>query len=110
MIGINELAKEIHENAVEHGWWDEKRGFPEVLALIHSEGSKALEEYRNGRGAAEVYAGSGGKPEGIPIELADVIIRILDYCGYAGIDIEAAIRQKHEYNKSRPYRHGGKKC
>ncbi len=37
MIGINELAKEIHENAVEHGWWDEKRGFPEVLALIHSE-------------------------------------------------------------------------
>lgn len=110
MIGINELAKEIHENAVEHGWWDEKRGFPEVLALIHSEVSEALEEYRNGRGAAEVYAGSGGKPKGIPIELADVIIRILDYCGYAGIDIEAAIRQKHEYNKSRPYRHGGKKC
>ena len=32
MIGINELAKEIHENAVKHGWWDEKRGFPEVLA------------------------------------------------------------------------------
>lgn len=51
-----------------------------------------------------------GKPEGIPIELADAIIRILDYCGYAGIDIDAAISQKHEYNKSRPYRHGGKKC
>lgn len=110
MIGINELAKEIHENAVKHGWWDEKRGFPEVLALIHSEVSEALEEYRNGRSASEVYTGSGGKPEDIPIELADVIIRILDYCGYAGIDIEAAIRQKHEYNKSRPYRHGGKKC
>lgn len=28
----------------------------------------------------------------------------------AGIDIEAAILQKHEYNKTRPYRHGGKKC
>ena len=139
MIGINELAKEIHENAVKHGWWDEKRGFPEVLALIHSEVSEALEEYRNGRGAAEIYytnskckesggvcvadaadecpndphscgAFEKGKPEGIPIELADVIIRILDYCGYAGIDIEAEIRQKHEYNKSRPYRHGGKKC
>lgn len=26
------------------------------------------------------------------------------------IDIDAAITQKHEYNKSRPYRHGGKKC
>ena len=31
-------------------------------------------------------------------------------CGYAGIDIDAAISQKHEYNKTRPYRHGGKKC
>lgn len=37
MTGINEVSKEIHENAVAHGWWDEERGFPEVLALIHSE-------------------------------------------------------------------------
>ena len=99
MTGINEVAKQIHENAVDHGWWDEERGFPEVL-----------EEYRNGRLPTEVYAGNNGKPEGIPIELADVIIRVLDYCGYAGIDIDAAISQKHEYNRTRPYRHGGKKC
>ena len=105
-----EVAKEIHENAVDHGWWDEERGFPEVLALIHSEVSEALEEYRNGHGATEIYFSDNGKPEGIPTELADVIIRVLDYCGYAGIDIDAAISQKHEYNKSRPYRHGGKKC
>ena len=110
MTGINEVAKQIHENAVDHGWWDEERGFPEVLALIHSEVSEALEEYRNGRLPTEVYAGNNGKPEGIPIELADVIIRVLDYCGYAEIDIDTAISQKHEYNKSRPYRHGGKKC
>ena len=110
MTGINEVAKQIHENAVDHGWWDEERGFPEVLVLIHSEVSEALEEYRNGRLPTEVYTGNGGKPEGIPIELADVIIRIFDYCGYAGIDIDAAITQKHEFNKTRPYRHGGKKC
>ena len=42
--------------------------------------------------------------------LADVIIRVLDYCAYAGIDIENVLEVKHEYNKSRPYRHGGKKC
>lgn len=100
MTGINEVARQIHENAVDHGWWDEERGFPEVLALIHSEVSEALEEYRNGRLPTEVYTGNNGKPEGIPIELADVIIRVLDYCGYAGIDIDAAISQKHEYNKA----------
>jgi hypothetical protein len=48
------------------------------------------------------------KPEGIAVELADCIIRILDWCGREGIDIDAIIRQKHEYNKSRPFRHGGK--
>ena len=43
-------------------------------------------------------------------DIADVIIRVLDYCAYAGIDIENVLEVKHEYNKSRPYRHGGKKC
>ena len=110
MTGINEVAKEIHENAVKHGWWEDERSFPEIIALIHSEVSEALEEYRNGHRAMAVSYGYDEKPEGIPIELADVIIRILDYCTYAGIDIDAAISEKHEYNKSRPYRHGGKKC
>lgn len=107
---INEFATEVHRNAVDHGWWKEEIKLPEIISLIHSEISEVLEEYRKGRQATEVYPGNNGKPEGIPIELADAIIRILDYCGYAGIDIEAAILQKHEYNKTRPYRHGGKKC
>ena len=47
-------------------------------------------------------------PEGIAVEMADCIIRILDWCGKEGIDIEAILEEKHAYNKTRPYRHGGK--
>lgn len=32
----------------------------------------------------------------------------MDYCGHKGIDLESVIRMKHEYNQTRPYRHGGK--
>lgn len=34
---INEFAAEVHKNAVDHGWWDGERTFPEIVALIHSE-------------------------------------------------------------------------
>ncbi|MCI8332628.1 MAG: hypothetical protein HFE78_07370 [Clostridiales bacterium] len=106
MINLNEFAEEVHENAVAHGWWEEERGFGEVIALCHSELSEALEEYRNDQGF--LYY-NGEKPEGIAVELADCIIRILDWCGKEGVDIEAILQRKHKYNKTRPYRHGGKR-
>lgn len=49
------------------------------------------------------------KPEGIPSELADIIIRVLDICGANRIDIAAAIADKMAYNETREYRHGGKR-
>ncbi len=48
------------------------------------------------------------KPEGIPIELANLLIRIFDTCGTYGINLSEALRMKMAYNKTRPYRHGGK--
>ena len=131
-MGINELSQEIHQNAVEHGWWETPPSFPEIIALCHSELSEALEEYRSGKknlyyecpfhdtrsNCPDRYDGcqhgknkgcNQRKPEGIGIELADCVIRIIDYCAHAGIDLEEMIRIKHEYNKTRSYKHGGKK-
>ena len=121
---LNELAKEIHENAVAHGFWDEDRPLSEVLMLIVSELAEALEEARagdkmNGRiSCMHYYSGEGyvssaptnccKKPEGIVVEAADALIRILDWFGHEGIDIEGIVREKHEYNKTRPYKHGKK--
>lgn len=104
---MRDLQKQLHETAVNHGWWIEPPTFPESIALVHSELSEALEEYRNARDPRDIYF-NGEKPEGIPIELADAVIRILDYCELAGIDLESAISIKARYNDSRPYRHGGK--
>ena len=39
---INELTKEVHDNAVNHGWWEEERSFGDLIALCHSELSEAL--------------------------------------------------------------------
>ena len=88
---MTEWAKAIHENAVEHGWWETHRDIDEVFALIHSELSEALEEARAGRPMMYVYDEYNGecienphffgskKPEGIAVELADAVIRLLDW-------------------------------
>ena len=102
---IKEWAKKIHENAVNHGFWDEERSFAEIVALCHSELSEALEEDRAGKPL--IYM-QDGKPEGKAVEMADCIIRILDWFGAKGIDPEKVIAEKHDYNTKRPYRHGKK--
>ena len=105
-MSLNQLAKEIHKTAVEHGWHDDKRSFPEVIALCHSELSEALEEYRNDR---PLYYEFKGKPEGVAVEMIDCLIRILDWAASENVDVDKLLKIKHEYNKTRPYRHGGKK-
>ena len=108
MKSIKYWTDYIHDWARGKGWW-EQPSVPEKLALVHSEVSEALEEYRNDRMDVWVMEGSK-KPEGFGIELADAMIRIMDLAGYLDIDLEELIEKKMSYNETRPYRHGGKKA
>jgi hypothetical protein len=105
---LNELAENVHFAAVEKGWWDGERPMGDVIANIHSELSEAWEFYRSGMSLTEVHYTGNNKPDGFAIELADTIIRILDLSARLGLDMDALVAEKMDYNQSRPHRHGGK--
>ena len=107
---LNEWGAEIYKWAKEKGWWEvsaEERNFGELLALIHSEVSEALESWRMSEPASFERA---GKPEGWGIELVDVLIRVLDMMHAHGLDIEQLMETKMAHNRTREYRHGGKRA
>lgn len=101
---FNEQAEEINQNAIKKGWWEGERNDGEMIALMHSELSECLEALRHGNPPDSHI------PEfkGSEAELADVIIRIMDYGVAKGLRIAEAIIAKSEYNKGREYKHGGK--
>lgn len=104
------------------------------MALITSEVSEALEAYRlygdpgafwytysfelNGvkfKNMSEMQCDAldvdwtklEGKPEGVGPELADTIIRILDYAEHVGLNMDMEVARKMDHNEGREIRHGG---
>lgn len=96
-LGINNFIRECNRIAKKKGWWEDERNDGELIALMHSELSEALEAMRNHKAKGDIAE-----------ELADCCIRIFDYCGARKIDLEKALLKKIDYNKTRPYRHGKK--
>lgn len=98
------LASDVHFTAREKGWWDEPRNDGELIALMHSELSEALEALRHGNPMDDKI------PEfnGAEAELADVVIRIMDMAHARNWRVGDAIIAKIEYNRTRAHKHGKK--
>ena len=123
---INRLAKEIHKNNVDKGFYDkEEKNIGEMIALIHSEASEALEADRKGNYAemdetlwndmnhdpAENYFPHAFQEyckDTFEDELADIMIRVMDLAHYKGIDLERHIQAKMRFNALREHKHGKK--
>jgi len=117
---LRDLQEKAHVLAKLKGWWDD---FPDTgperwthinsrLMTIITELAEASEEVASGslKQYYEVPEGRDevAKPCGFGIELADTIIRIVDLAEGLRIDIQSLVEEKMAYNKTRPYRHGGK--
>lgn len=123
---MEELIETCGEQARQSGWWDDFPGSLEdvqlgkpltadqhmwistKLLLVISEAIEAHDEIRNHKGLQETYYSDGGKPEGLPSELADIIVRVCDMAHNLDIPLVDAIEEKLRYNKRRGYKHGGK--
>jgi len=102
ILGLNECAKDCHEAAVKGGWWHDSEGkkkernVGELLCLIHSEISEAMEGAR--KGLMDTHLEHKSMME---VELADAIIRIFDLAESKNFNLGKTIYEKLEYNRSR---------
>ena len=93
----NEKIAAIHANAVAHGFWEpgSEPTFGEYCALIHEEISEAFSAWRNGEPYEYV---KDGKPEGVWVELADVVIRCADWletCEYKFVEPDIELDSRY---------------
>lgn len=97
-------SKQIHETAVEKGFWPEEVDdifIAKQCMMIVSEVTELMEAIRKDKGTEEVAK-----------ETADILIRTFDLWqgmldnGYVEGSLQATFNNKINYNKERPERHG----
>lgn len=103
---LDDMAKEIHDTAVEKGFWPDKVDdifIAKQLMMIVSEAVEVMEAIRKDKGKKEIAD-----------EMADIVIRTLDLYaglsehGYVDTELQVALNNKTNFNKTRPERHGVK--
>lgn len=111
--GLNGLSEIIHQRNIDAGWWTDlstgetllgtdengrdRRNVPELLCLVHSEVSEAMEGYRK-----NLMDDKLPHRTMFEVELADTLIRIFDIAGSRNLDLTGAVLEKLSYNKVRP--------
>jgi len=136
---LNELAKCVFKEAQSRGWfqdhWQEGHihehldaasegadeawksvdyELPRFGSKINSEVAELWEAYRRSilhEPCDKVYP--NGQPIGLSCaeeELADILIVVLEFAGFMGVDIEEAVKIKRHYNTTREQKHGNKRA
>lgn len=100
--GLNFYARQSRQD--NDKWWHDPltgerltaRNKGELIALMHSELSEALEAVRKDLMDDKIKHRPGEE-----VELADLLIRVFDYAGEFGLDLEGAYKDKRAYNATR---------
>lgn len=119
-MSLNILAERIYNGNKNRGFWDNERNVGEMLMLVVTELSEALEAHRSGKmfnkankisfleAEDMVQSFKDNVKDTFEDEIADAMIRLFDMCGGLGIDIDFHVSSKVLYNSTRAYKHGKK--